>query len=85
MSLGCGGVANSRGRSSSPEGLTATEGIEVARLDRGADTSDGGEPGVSGEARSTGDERFGLVMAETYFSLYGESLLKPGVSIESFR
>lgn len=39
---------DSKGRSSSTEGLSATEGTEIARLDRGADASDGGEPGVVG-------------------------------------
>ena len=59
-------MAKSRGRSSSPEGLTATEGTEVARLDNGADTSEGGDPGVTGDAISTGGEQFGLVMVEMY-------------------
>lgn len=42
------------------------EGTEVARLDRGADISEGGEEGVAGERSPTGDRRLGVVMAETY-------------------
>ncbi len=63
---GSAGSRNSRGRSSSPEGLAAMEGTEVARLDRGADISEGGEEGVTGERSPTGDRLLGVVMAETY-------------------
>ncbi len=60
LSRRIGGVRNSRGRSSSPEGLAAMEGTEVARLDRGADISEGGEEGVTGERSPTGDRRLGV-------------------------
>lgn len=56
---------NSRGRSSSPDGLKVTEGTEMARLDRGADISDGGDPGVAREAWDSADRQGGVVMEES--------------------
>lgn len=56
---------NSRGRSSSADGLKATEGTEMAKLDRGADISDGGDPEVTREVRDTADRQVGLVMEDT--------------------
>lgn len=61
-------MVNSRGSSSSPVGLTATEGTEVARLDSGAEISEGGEAGVTGESNSTGDRRVGVVIADGYLT-----------------
>lgn len=56
---------NSRGRSSSPDGLRATEGTEMARLDRGADVSEGGEPGVARETWESADRQGGVVAEES--------------------
>lgn len=61
-------MVNSRGCSSSPEGLTATEGTEVARLDSGAEISEGGQARVMGESNSTGDRRVEVVIADTYLT-----------------
>lgn len=61
-------MRNSKGRSSSPDGLIAMEGIEVARLGRGADISEGGEEGVAGESNFTGERRVGVVTVETYLT-----------------
>lgn len=44
------------------------EGIEVARLGRGADISEGGEEGVAGESNFTGERRVGVVTVETYLT-----------------
>lgn len=59
-------MRNSKGRSSSPDGLVAMEG--VAKLGRGADISEGGEEGVAGESNFTGERRVGVVTVETYLT-----------------
>lgn len=56
----------SKGRSSSTMGLTATDGTDVARLERGADISEGGELGVTGDSSSWWERCVGVVMADTY-------------------
>lgn len=56
---------SSRGRSSSPDGVRATEGTEMARLDRGADVSEGGEQGVARETWESADRQGGVVAEES--------------------
>lgn len=55
------------------KGLTATEGIETVKLEAGGDIVEGRDLGEVGVWKSTGDMRAGVVIAETYLSLWGES------------
>jgi len=68
LSRSRGGVTNSSGLSSSIKGLTATEGMEMVKLETGGDISDGGDLGEVGVWKSTGDMRAGVVIAETYLT-----------------
>lgn len=48
------------------KGLTATEGMEMVKLEAGGDILEGGDLGEVGVWKSTGDMRAGVVIAETY-------------------
>lgn len=85
MSRNLGGDTKSNGLSSSINGLTATEGTDTAKLDIGGDISNEGDFGDIGVWKSTGDMRAGVVIAETYLSLCGESLYESGVSLACLR
>lgn len=61
-----GGVTRRRGLSSSINGLTATEGTDIVKLETCGDISEAGDFGELGVWKSTGDMRAGVVIADTY-------------------